>query len=158
MIKKYWGTIGQDNWVFKDNNGNKLIKYAQTRIIRHVKVKGESSPYDGDFIYWSRRTREHPEIPQRVTKLLKVQEGKCAHCGLYFLDSDLMEVDHIIPKSKGGKDEYKNWQLLHRHCHDRKTITDIKGIHDKEQVIEEPDEAKVSRPVLKPSRKGDLPA
>jgi 5-methylcytosine-specific restriction endonuclease McrA len=23
--------------------------------------------------------------------------------------------------SKGGKDEYKNLQLLHRHCHDTKT-------------------------------------
>ncbi len=29
-----------------------------------------------------------------------------------------------IPKSKGGKDEYKNWQLLHRHCHDEKTNID----------------------------------
>jgi RNA-directed DNA polymerase len=35
-----------------------------------------------------------------------------------------MEVDHIIPKSKGGLDEYKNWQLLHRHCHDAKTARD----------------------------------
>ncbi|WP_254921425.1 HNH endonuclease [Nodularia sp. NIES-3585] len=32
-----------------------------------------------------------------------------------------MEVDHIIPKSKGGKNDYKNLQLLHRHCHDVKT-------------------------------------
>jgi len=29
------------------------------------------------------------------------------------------------------------------------------GIHDKDQIIEEPDEAKVSRPVLKPSGGGD---
>jgi RNA-directed DNA polymerase len=35
-----------------------------------------------------------------------------------------MEVDHRIPKSKGGKDSYDNWDLLHRHCHDIKTATD----------------------------------
>jgi RNA-directed DNA polymerase len=35
-----------------------------------------------------------------------------------------MEVDHIIPKEHGGKDAYYNWQLLHRHCHDKKTAED----------------------------------
>ncbi|MDH6060675.1 HNH endonuclease [Chrysosporum bergii ANA360D] len=44
-----------------------------------------------------------------------------------------MEVDHILPLSKGGKDEHKNLQLLHRHCHDKKTANDgsLTGIHDK---------------------------
>ncbi|MDJ0899839.1 MAG: HNH endonuclease [Xenococcus sp. MO_188.B8] len=32
-----------------------------------------------------------------------------------------------MPKSQGGKDEYKNWQLLHRHCHDEKTRNDGRG-------------------------------
>jgi RNA-directed DNA polymerase len=53
----------------------------------------------------------------RVAKLLKAQKGKCTHCELYFRENDVMEVDHIIPKSKGGKDEYKNIQLLHRYQH-----------------------------------------
>ncbi|HEY9740951.1 MAG TPA: HNH endonuclease signature motif containing protein [Coleofasciculaceae cyanobacterium] len=35
-----------------------------------------------------------------------------------------MELDHKIPRSKGGKDSYENWQLLHRHCHDEKTALD----------------------------------
>ncbi|NJR76190.1 MAG: HNH endonuclease, partial [Scytonema sp. CRU_2_7] len=47
-----------------------------------------------------------------------------------------MEVDHILPRSKGGKDVYENYQLLHRHCHDIKTKRD--GTHDKSQIIEEP--------------------
>ena len=34
------------------------------------------------------------------------------------------EVDHIIPKAEGGKDDYKNLQLLHRHCHHQKTAED----------------------------------
>ncbi|WP_287279083.1 MULTISPECIES: HNH endonuclease [unclassified Okeania] len=35
-----------------------------------------------------------------------------------------MEIDHIIPKSKGGKETYQNLQLIHAHCHDQKTRTD----------------------------------
>ncbi len=35
-----------------------------------------------------------------------------------------MNTVHPMYKSQGGKDEYKNWQLLHRHCHDTKTRTD----------------------------------
>ena len=40
--------------------------------------------------------------------------------------------------------------ILHRHCHDRKTASDgsLAGIHDKNHIIEEPYEAKVSRTVL----------
>ena len=43
-------------------------------------------------------------------------------------------------------------QLLHRHCHDAKTRTDgSTGAHVRSPLIEEPDEVKVSRPVLKTS-------
>ncbi|MEH1939677.1 MAG: HNH endonuclease signature motif containing protein [Nostoc sp.] len=67
---------------------------------------------------------KNPEVPKKVATLLKRQKGKCAHCGLYFTEESVMEIDHIIPKSKGGKSEYKNLQLLYRHCHDEKTAFD----------------------------------
>ena len=67
---------------------------------------------------------EHPEMPNREASLLKKQKRKCAHCGLTFREDDLLEVDHKIPKSLGGKDEWTNLQLLHRHCHDVKTASD----------------------------------
>ncbi|WP_366519108.1 HNH endonuclease signature motif containing protein [uncultured Thermosynechococcus sp.] len=61
-------------------------------------------------------------------------------------------MDHVIPLSLGGKDTYDNLQLLHRHCHDAKTrIDESAGAHDKSPLIEEPDEVKISRPVLKTS-------
>ncbi|AFZ49129.1 group II intron reverse transcriptase/maturase [Dactylococcopsis salina] len=125
---KYFRTIRGDKWTFatprEGSNPMVLMKHSQTAIVRHVKVKGDKSPYDGDLIYWSSRMGKHPEMPKRTASLLKKQKGKCAHCGLFFRDGDLLEVDHIAPRSKGGKDEYKNWQLLHRHCHDEKTRTD----------------------------------
>ena len=55
-----------------------------------------------------------------------------------------MEVDHIIPLAIGGKDVFHNLQLLHRHCHDQKTVRDslTRGMNDNHWMIEEPDESK----------------
>jgi RNA-directed DNA polymerase len=66
----------------------------------------------------------HPELPRRVTRLLEWQKGRCPACGLCFSVDDPPEVDHIVPLKLGGKEGYINWQLLHRHCHDRKTALD----------------------------------
>jgi RNA-directed DNA polymerase len=125
--ERYFRTYKGDNWTFATRDGEtsmRLIKHKETEITRHVKVKGDCSPYDGNLVYWSTRMGEHPEMPKRTATLLKKQKGRCTHCELYFKDGDILEIDHIIPKSKGGKDEYKNWQLLHRHCHDEKTRGD----------------------------------
>ncbi|MEH1908782.1 MAG: HNH endonuclease signature motif containing protein [Nostoc sp.] len=67
-------------------------------------------------------------MPNRKAKLLKQRKGKCPWCRLSFHDWDVIEEDHIIPRAIGGKDEYKNLQLLHRHCHDEKTAIDLKEI------------------------------
>ena len=74
----------------------------------------------------------HPELPGRKAYLLKRQKGKCTHCELSFQEWDVMEVDHIIPRALSGKDEWKNLQLLHRHCHDEKTFEDMTEIRKKE--------------------------
>ncbi|MBR8841051.1 MAG: group II intron reverse transcriptase/maturase [Stigonema ocellatum SAG 48.90 = DSM 106950] len=128
VSKKYWHSIGGDNWVFatsdEDKNPLRLLDHTRIKITRHIKVKGDSSPYDGNLVYWSQRMGNNPQLPTRVTSLLKWQKGKCPKCGLFFREDDVMEIDHIIPKSLGGRDEYKNWQLLHRHCHDTKTAND----------------------------------
>ena len=129
VMKKYFMTIGSRNWVFASRTRDNpfptyLISHHDTKIYRFVKVKGEASPYDGNLVYWSTRQGKHPEMPTRTAFLLKKQKGKCNWCELYLRDGDVIELDHIIPKSKGGKDEYKNWQLLHRHCHDKKTSID----------------------------------
>lgn len=128
--QKYWTTINGDNWVFATREGNanpfRLLKHRETSCssTNYVKVKGDKSPYDGDTVYWSTRMGTHPEMSSRKAYLLKRQKGKCTHCGLSFLEWDVLEIDHIIPRALRGKDEYKNLQLLHRHCHDEKTTTD----------------------------------
>ncbi|MGJ5674724.1 MAG: group II intron reverse transcriptase/maturase [Nostochopsis sp.] len=126
IASKYWRTIGNDSWAFATHSGIKMYKHSETPVVRHTKVQGNKSPYDGDFVYWSSRMGKHPEAPTPMAKLLKAQKGKCLHCGLMFKYDDLLEVDHIIPRSLGGNSEYKNLQLLHRHCHDAKSVLDGK--------------------------------
>ncbi|NEQ36740.1 MAG: group II intron reverse transcriptase/maturase [Okeania sp. SIO3I5] len=124
--KKYFPNVkGTRNWVL--NDGEYILnQHSDVSIIRHIKVKGTASPYDGNWTYWSNRIGKYPGVRKEVTTLLKQQEGKCAYCGHYFRPTDLMEVDHIKPRSKGGDNTYKNKQLLHRHCHDSKTASDKK--------------------------------
>ena len=129
--KMYWHSIGGNNWVFatrdEGKNPYRLLKHSDTvcSSVDYVKVKGDKSPYDGDLVYWSTRLGRNPEMPSRKAFLLKQQKGKCPQCGLTFRNEDVMEIDHIIPRAIGGKDEYKNLQLLHRHCHDEKTAIDL---------------------------------
>jgi RNA-directed DNA polymerase len=129
---KYWRSVGDRNWCFSTEDGLELEQHSDTPIVRHIKVKGDASPYNGDWTYWSKRRGEYPDTPKRVSELIKKQKGICPHCGLYFTSTDIVEVDHIKPTSLGGKDTYDNLQLLHKHCHDTKTATDG-SMHSKKE-------------------------
>ncbi len=153
---------------FATNNNSdnplKLFNHAETKIVRHIKVKGVASPMDGNLIYWSARMGKHPQMPRSKAFLLQRQKGKCNLCGLYFREGDKLELDHILPKSNGGTNRRDNLQLLHKHCHHDKTRNDIltlvinTGTHNKSCITEEPDKLKSLRPVLKTSREGDFSA
>ena len=133
VMSKYWRTIGNRNWTFASNE-IRILYHSDIEIQRHAKVKGESSIYDGNLTYWATRMGKHPGINPKKAKLLRKQKGKCRYCGLIFKNIKDMEVDHIIPKALGGKDSYDNFQLLHIHCHDTKTIQDLKQINEKEST------------------------
>jgi RNA-directed DNA polymerase len=95
-----------------------------------------------------------------VTTLLKRQRGACPECRLFFKDGDDMKVVHIASRHADGSGVRHYRQLLHRHCQNAKSATKKQqtgwtGAIDKRQVIEEPDESKDSRPVLKPSGGSD---
>lgn len=131
LIKRLNPLDGNKSKRVEFSTGNRPKDYSLSRhgdvkcsSTDYVKVKGDRSYYDGDFIYWSSRMGKHPETTTRVATLLKKQKGKCPLCNHYFTTTDVIEIDHIIPKSLEGKDEYKNLQLLHGHCHDTKTASD----------------------------------
>ena len=124
IADKYWLINRGGGWTFAVNLPDgiqRLAVHNHTAIKRHIKVQGNRSPFDADWVYWSTRMGRHPQVNQRVALLLKRQQGKCACCHLFIKDRDLLEIDHKIPCSQGGQDEFKNLQLLHRHCHDVKS-------------------------------------
>ena len=161
ITSTYWRVDDGQGWTCQPpHGGRRLARHAHTSIQRQVKVQGARSPYDGDWVYWSKRVGRHPDVPPRVARLLQHQQGQCRECQGDFMYGDKMEVDHILPKVQGGKDTRDNLPLLHRHCHEKKTAsqTGCQGTHATRHVAEEPDERKRSRPVLEPSRGGDTPA
>lgn len=122
IAAKYWHPE-RGRWRFASGDIT-LHRHSQTSIRRHVKVAGSRSPYDGNWVYWSMRMGRHPETTAQVANLLRRQKGRCAYCGLFFRSGDMLEQDHVIPRAQGGADTLVNLQLLHRHCHDRKTAMD----------------------------------
>ncbi len=150
----YWHVDEGKGWNFTDRRSI-LWQHDQTEIQRHTKIKGAASPYNGDLLYWSKRLRTHPMLTGLLGKLLQKQAGKCRWCALLFQGGDIIEIDHITPRSQGGGEELSNKCALHRHYHDQRHVRRVNGTHDKGQITEEPDDANVSRPVLKPSGGGD---
>lgn len=130
----FQGRLYRDSWVLVRKAKNKkgkieqefLPKMSWFKSERFTKIKGNASPYDGNKLYWAIRTSKYSLYSTTVTKLLKTQNGKCTWCKLPFtiFDEDSWEVDHIKPKSLGGKSSYDNLQLLHKTCHLAKTRTD----------------------------------
>ena len=60
-----------------------------------------------------------PNFRTHRHRLYGEQEGVCVGCDTHF-PFKVMEVDHILPRSKGGSDHYENLQLLCTHCNKSK--------------------------------------
>lgn len=142
--EKYWpsgrtyyfdGAKHQDNWVLC---GKTLVKshvmenYLPQMYWIHsrkfVKIQGTKSPFDSDYPYWATRNGKYSAYSLQVPKLYKAQDGVCPLCKKYFDTFSKLEVDHIVPRVLGGKDQYSNLQLLHKDCHLKKTIADMLSI------------------------------
>ena len=114
----------------KPNTEQKLVFNNWLRVCRYWYNRQLGQRFDyGNFSYWATRMGRHPEMDSLRASLLKKQKGKCTYCGLYIRNGDIQETDHIIAKKLNGKNVYSNYQLLHGHCHDKKTASDIKLIN-----------------------------
>ena len=141
------GNQYQNNWILTgrtpDKEGNIkqnfLPKMSWVSSTQHIKIKGNASPYDGNHLYWAKRTSKYSGFSNKVNKLIKIQNGCCGICGVPFTPMDVIEADHIIPRSKGGPDKFSNLQALHKHCHIQKSRIDqnvsINDDFDVSQII-----------------------
>lgn len=114
-FQRYWRPRG-NRQAFADGP-SQLALHRDTAIIRHIKVRGDKSPFDGDWLYWSTRLGRDPTKPKRITSLLMKQKGCCSFCGLRFVDSDLTEVHHR--DGIHDNNAFYNLALLHAHCHNQ---------------------------------------
>jgi RNA-directed DNA polymerase len=131
-----------DNWILAGQSmvkgqkkENFLPKLAWIKSGQHVKIKGNASPYDGNHLYWAKRMEKYSGFNPKISKLIKQQYGRCAICNEQFTPMDLIEADHIVPKSKGGADKSSNLQALHKHCHIQKSLRDSIVFMDSLSVV-----------------------
>jgi len=125
--KSYFHISGKDKWTFSVPNGPSLLRHFKfaTASSRIIKVRDKESPYSSNNKYWSNRLSVKPAINTRTRILFNKQKGICTWCNHRFYWNDIFEVDHIIALLNGGSNSFENLQLLHRHCHDSKTVLDL---------------------------------
>ena len=145
----YRGRLYKADWVLtglepsgknRKPRTNYLPKLSWIQSMKYIKVQESRSIYDGNEIYWALRTDKHAILSTRVKNLLQKQKSYCNMCNVKFTPEDEIEVDHIVPLSHNGRDEYKNLQLLHRECRIRKTKKDLRV--NAKMSMQEPDEGK----------------
>jgi RNA-directed DNA polymerase len=87
------------------------VPYSENK---HINVKGNKSPYDGDISYWSERNSKL--YNGTTSKAIKKQNRKCVACGLTFIGEEKIHLHHL----DGNHDNWnkKNLVAIHESCHD----------------------------------------
>ncbi len=87
------------------------VPYSENK---HINVKGEKSPYDGDLAYWSERNSKLYD--GETSKTLIRQNHTCAVCGLKFLSDERVHLHHVDRNHANWKKT--NLMAIHESCHD----------------------------------------
>jgi diadenosine tetraphosphate (Ap4A) HIT family hydrolase/5-methylcytosine-specific restriction endonuclease McrA len=93
-----------------------LVFLCEQRIHEFESLRGDT--------VWSHRKRGHKPVPGSIRyEVLSRAKFKCELCGVS-ADEKSIEVDHIFPRSLGGKDDLSNFQALCYSCNAAKRNTD----------------------------------
>ena len=127
---KYFRRVQGVDWTFccdvKDRKGKSkllcLYNTHRTPIIRHIKVKGTASPFDGELTqYWEKRQtklgKSHWAKGSKNEQVAKQQNWKCSNCRQSLFNGEDIETHHIVPVKYGGSDDAENLIHLHSACH-----------------------------------------
>ena len=127
---RYYSRFGGDNWTFMCNGTDRkgreksqiLYNISSTPIVRHIKVKGSSSPDDPSLReYWQKRATDYGKQywgkGSKYEAVAKYQNWICPVCGENLFNGETIETHHIVPVAQGGSDDTENLQHLHSSCH-----------------------------------------
>ncbi len=130
--KKYFHSIGGDNWVFSGEvlgrdgafHPIRLLKMRSISIERHAKIQSEANPYDPAWeTYFEKRldvkTVHNLRGRRKLLALWKQQQGLCPLCSRKITKLTGWHSHHIVWRSLGGGNELENQVLLHPECHDK---------------------------------------
>jgi 5-methylcytosine-specific restriction endonuclease McrA len=87
------------------------VPYSENK---HVNVKGEKSPFDGDLVYWSERNSKLYD--GETSRTLKRQNHTCVYCGLKLLPNERVHLHHVDGNHANWKKQ--NLMAIHESCHD----------------------------------------
>lgn len=87
------------------------VPYSENK---HVNVKGDKSPFDGDLTYWSKRNSKLYD--NATAKTLRKQNHTCGYCGYPFIGEERVHLHHIDGNHSNWKP--KNLIAVHESCHD----------------------------------------
>lgn len=87
------------------------VPYAEGK---HVMVRGDKSPYDGDIAYWSERNSKLYD--NHTAKALKRQNHTCGYCGMKLLSEEKVHLHHVDANHNNWKTG--NLLAVHESCHD----------------------------------------
>ncbi|WP_009630476.1 group II intron reverse transcriptase/maturase [Synechocystis sp. PCC 7509] len=93
------------------NKAFPAVPYSENK---HINVKGNKSPYDGDLTYWSERNSKLYD--GTTSKVLKRQNHSCARCGLKMTFEEQVHLHHKDNNHHNWKNN--NLEALHASCHD----------------------------------------
>ena len=103
---------------------NELIELCNHKIKEYEQKRGGA--------HWQHRSRTREPVSGTVRyEVLKRAQHRCELCGISAAEKSL-DVDHITPKSLGGRDDITNYQALCYTCNAQKNNrddTDFRGIN-----------------------------
>ena len=120
IVRKYWSF--SEKWEFGIRNQMKMVRLTEIPIRRHVGLRVKKSPYDGDWIYWSQRLKQYPDMPKSKSIRLRLQDGICSSCGLNFCPDDEMVILHLDGNNRNFHRD--NMTLIHRRC-----VAALRSVH-----------------------------
>gem|GEM_PF-3151110 len=156
--KRYFHTIDGAKWTFacqSEKRGKEVILVLypvnKTTIERHVKVKGDASPDDPSLReYWDKRHQKQGksywEKNSRNYRIAPNHSWKCPVCGQPLFNGEEIETHHS--RTCGSR-----WTERHQQpTAPAQTVPQAGTLKNQAKSLEvrlEPDDAKVSSPVLR---------